>query len=192
MDVAIIDVTVLPSVCLEDRRFLPDISAIYFALSESSEVLYVGKARRLVVRWNGTNHHRYIELAEIGNVRIAWIAIDEPHLNYTEATYINQLNPKLNNARRHTPRLHEVGFSPPPPRLESNLLVLAAKKAQREGRYISLQTVAREAKIQRQTIHNFVENTLREYPKDALESLCRYFDCQLGELLVLSEDVEGE
>ena len=73
--------------------------------------------------------------------------------------------------------------------LKSNLLVLVAQKSQRENRRISLRKVAEETTLQRYTVYAFANNTLREYPKDALEKLCGYFDCQLGDLLVLEEEV---
>jgi len=75
--------------------------------------------------------------------------------------------------------------------LRSNLRVLTAQKSQREQRRISLRTVADETKITRHTIYAFDKNELREYPKDALEKLCRYFDCGMGDLLLVIDEPQA-
>ncbi len=75
--------------------------------------------------------------------------------------------------------------------LKSNLMVLAAEKGQREGRRISLLTVSQETGISKYTIYAFNANGLKDYPKDMLEKLCAYFDCELSDLLRLEERPSG-
>lgn len=69
--------------------------------------------------------------------------------------------------------------------MRNNLVVLMAQKAQRERRRISLRTVARETGINKYTVYALANDSLREYPKDVLVSLCSYLGCDLGELLLL-------
>ncbi len=71
--------------------------------------------------------------------------------------------------------------------VKSNLKVLSAQKGQRENRRITLRTVADETGVSRYTIYAMDKNELNEFPKGALETLCTYFGCSLGDLL-LTED----
>ena len=67
-------------------------------------------------------------------------------------------------------------------KMRNNLQVLTAQKAQTEERRISLRTVAEETGLTRYTIYGIAQNTLKEYPKEAIERLCTYFDCEVGDL----------
>lgn len=75
--------------------------------------------------------------------------------------------------------------------VKSNLSVLAAQKGQREGRRITLRTVADETGISRYTIYAFADNSIKQYPKDVIERLCTYFVCSVGDLLLV-EDIETQ
>jgi putative transcriptional regulator len=75
--------------------------------------------------------------------------------------------------------------------MRSNLRVLTAQKAQREGRNISLRTVSDETGLNRYVVYGIAKNTLREYPGDAITKLCEYFDCQVGDLLYVDDVPEG-
>lgn len=66
--------------------------------------------------------------------------------------------------------------------MKSNLQVLTAQKAQDEARRISLRTVSEETGLTRHTVYGIAQNTLREYPKEAIEKLCDYFNCDVGDL----------
>jgi hypothetical protein len=100
MDIETVNLLDLPSVALTDRATLPNCSAIYFALSPDNTVLYIGKARNLAFRWRGKTHHRYFELAGMGNVRIAWLIVSDPMLlNGVEAACIAYFRPPLNGVR---------------------------------------------------------------------------------------------
>jgi hypothetical protein len=76
-DVREIDPFSLPALPLEDHLNLPDVCAIYFALSKQQEILSIGRAQRLGRRWH--THHRLTQLEYIGRVKIAWLVI-EPHV----------------------------------------------------------------------------------------------------------------
>ena len=76
--------------------------------------------------------------------------------------------------------------------VRSNLRVLTAQKSQQEQRSISLRTVAEETGISRYTIYAFANNALSEYPKDVLERLCNYFNCDLRDLLMTQDVPEAK
>jgi DNA-binding Xre family transcriptional regulator len=70
--------------------------------------------------------------------------------------------------------------------LRSNIDVLIAQKNQDAGRprrRLSLRSLAKELDISKYTIYAFRDNTLDEYPRDVLEKLCGYFNCDIGDLL---------
>ncbi len=75
--------------------------------------------------------------------------------------------------------------------VRSNLRVLTAQKSQRERRHLSLRTVAEETGISRYTVYAFANDTLSEYPKEVVTKLCNYFDCTVGDLLLVEEVPEG-
>jgi putative transcriptional regulator len=72
-------------------------------------------------------------------------------------------------------------------KLRSNLLVLVAEKSQRDGKRITLRSVARDTQVSTYTIYALANNELNEYPKEVLETLCNYFECQIGDLLVMRD-----
>lgn len=71
--------------------------------------------------------------------------------------------------------------------MKSNLSLLMGQKSQREGRRITLRTVADETKLTKHTVYKIADNTIKEYPKTAIEKLCEYFKCDIQELLTLVE-----
>ena len=72
-------------------------------------------------------------------------------------------------------------------RVKSNFQVLLAEKRQRENRRLSLRQVAEESGVKEYTVYGFANNTLKEYPADAIARLCVYFGCSVGELLTLKD-----
>ncbi len=73
-------------------------------------------------------------------------------------------------------------------RVKSNFLVLLAHKQQRDGRRTSLRQVSKDAGVSDYVVYGFANNSLKEFPADAIAKLCEYLDCSVGELLTL-EDV---
>jgi putative transcriptional regulator len=65
----------------------------------------------------------------------------------------------------------------------SRFRILLAEKEVKERRTISLATVAGETGISIYTITAFARNTLREAPLDVLDTLCRYFGCDVCDIL---------
>ncbi len=98
IDLSTINLLSLPSLALEQCRQLPDYSGIYFVLSASDDILYIGCSINLQERW--IVHHRYQQFQEIGNIRISWLqVIDASQLNVLEQELISYFNPLLNKRR---------------------------------------------------------------------------------------------
>lgn len=71
--------------------------------------------------------------------------------------------------------------------MKSQLRILLAQKSHREGRTISLREVVRDTGVPISTVMGMANNTIRRVPLDELGELCRYFNCEVGELLKLEE-----
>ena len=71
--------------------------------------------------------------------------------------------------------------------MQCQLKVLLAQKEMRESRTISLRKVALETGVREYTVYGFANNTLREYPAEAVAKICEYLDCEVGDLLKLQE-----
>lgn len=74
--------------------------------------------------------------------------------------------------------------------MRSQLLTLLAAKEQARGKRVSLKQVARETELPPFTVYGFANNTLKEYPADAIAKLCLYLGCEVGDLLKI-EDAPG-
>lgn len=75
--------------------------------------------------------------------------------------------------------------------MRSQLTILLAQKHQQQGgKRISLRQVAQATGVREYTVRGFANNTLREYPVDALTAICNYLGCEVGDLLKLEEVVE--
>lgn len=73
-------------------------------------------------------------------------------------------------------------------KVKSNFTQLLLDKQQAEGRRISARQVAIATGLKDYTVYAFANNTLKEYPGEALARLCTYFNCTVGELLVLVDE----
>lgn len=74
--------------------------------------------------------------------------------------------------------------------MRSNLEVLIAQRNQEAPpgtARISKRSLAKELGVSRYTIYAFANNDLDQYPRDFLESLCRYFNCDIGELMSMRD-----
>lgn len=67
--------------------------------------------------------------------------------------------------------------------IRSQLRILLAAKAHREGRTISLRELQRETDIPISTVMGMANNTIKRVPLEELNVLCDYFDCEVGDLL---------
>lgn len=67
----------------------------------------------------------------------------------------------------------------------------AKQKAHREGRTINKNVIAEEAGIPWNTVDKYWENQIQRYDKDVLLALCKYFECEISDLLVIVADPDG-
>lgn len=74
-EISEINVFDLPSVPLDQRSQLPNVSGVYFAV-RNEDVLYVGRASNLRARWARNNHHRLYELDILGGIFLHWLEVD--------------------------------------------------------------------------------------------------------------------
>ncbi len=67
-------------------------------------------------------------------------------------------------------------------RIISRFRILLAEKETREHRRISLQKVSEDTGISIYTIKKLNSDDLKEFPMEAMNALCQYFECTPGEL----------
>lgn len=76
--------------------------------------------------------------------------------------------------------------------MRNNVLVLLEQRARRQGvRRPALREVAKEIGISYYTLNGIIQNSIREYPVDALTRLCDYFACNIGDILSYEEVPEN-
>ncbi|HEY9874498.1 MAG TPA: GIY-YIG nuclease family protein [Candidatus Obscuribacterales bacterium] len=94
-DIQGLDLSTLPSLSLSKKGELPRVPAIYFCISESDEILYIGRTINLASRWQ--QHHRYSQLQTMGQVKLAWLQVSSPaYLPDMEKALIMRYKPRLN------------------------------------------------------------------------------------------------
>lgn len=74
--------------------------------------------------------------------------------------------------------------------MRSNLDVLIAQYNQlapHGAKRVSKRSLAKELNISRYTIYALADNDLDMYPRNAIESLCNYFKCDVGDLFTMRE-----
>jgi putative transcriptional regulator len=62
--------------------------------------------------------------------------------------------------------------------------VLLAEKEATEKRNIPISEVARATGLMRQTLQSWANNTVTRYDAPVIDSLCNYFNCTPGDLIV--------
>lgn len=73
-------------------------------------------------------------------------------------------------------------------RVVSNVLKLVSQKQIRDGRIINVATIARDTGLNRLTVNAWVKNDLSRFDSDTIIALCRYFECDIGDLLSIVDD----
>ena len=97
-DVVILD---LPSIKLSDRGFIPNEPGVYFVIAifpddpEQDHIAYIGKSKRLAMRWQ--NHHKLDKFLAFPDADIRWIPCSRSDdLESIEQAAIDYFNPPLN------------------------------------------------------------------------------------------------
>jgi excinuclease UvrABC nuclease subunit len=89
-----VDVSRLPSLLFTERSRLPRCSGIYFAVSSTNEVLYIGRSSCIRQRWRKHDHRH--SFRELRGVRVAWLEAHRDCLYALERDLIALLRPRLN------------------------------------------------------------------------------------------------
>lgn len=61
--------------------------------------------------------------------------------------------------------------------------VLLAEKARKEKRRISIAEVSRDTGIGQRTLLQWAHDSITRYDAAVIEALCRYFNCEVGDLI---------
>ncbi len=67
--------------------------------------------------------------------------------------------------------------------IQSRLKVLLADKSLREGRRLPYRTVAKETGVSASTLSRMAEGKMTRFNAETLSALCRYLECDVGDLL---------
>jgi putative transcriptional regulator len=70
----------------------------------------------------------------------------------------------------------------------NRLKVLIAEKELREGRKLTYRTIAQDTGIATSTLTAYATQKVNRFDAPTLEALCKYFDCQPGDILVWDKD----
>ncbi|MEO8392533.1 MAG: helix-turn-helix transcriptional regulator [Chloroflexota bacterium] len=73
-------------------------------------------------------------------------------------------------------------------RVISRVLKLVSEKQIRENRVISAATIARETGLSRLTVGSWLRNEVKRFDEESIIAFCKYFDCDISELLVLEKE----
>jgi excinuclease UvrABC nuclease subunit len=147
-----IDVELLPSLPLQKRLLLPNIAAVYFVLSNTTEVLYVGRSQSLCFRWQ--SHGLFYELEAIESVKIAWIPVDtEANLISLEASCIAYFQPPYNKFPRKT-RTEAATYQTVTLRFPKEMLASCRERAARERRSLNAELVLMIERCLEKSPHN--------------------------------------
>lgn len=71
--------------------------------------------------------------------------------------------------------------------MNSRLSILVAQRRIREGRAPGIRTIAAESGASVSTVQRLMNNSIRRVPLDDLAMLCKYFRCQVGDILEYSD-----
>lgn len=101
IDPLTINLLALPSVPLEQRASLPTNPCVYIAVDNEEKAQYIGRSNNPRKRWQA--HHRGIELALLGGIRIAYLESDANLLPEIERALITHFCPPLNQSIGNSP-----------------------------------------------------------------------------------------
>ncbi len=71
----------------------------------------------------------------------------------------------------------------------NKLAALMGDKQSRENRIINVVTVSKETGIPKQTLYNWINGDTSMFAGPIIEKLCRYFECNVGDLLTLVDKI---
>jgi putative transcriptional regulator len=68
--------------------------------------------------------------------------------------------------------------------IKTKLKILISEKEFKEDRKLSYRTIAEEAEIPLSVLTDYTSQKVKRFDAKTLEKLCKYFQCQPGDLLV--------
>ncbi len=72
--------------------------------------------------------------------------------------------------------------------MHSKLRLLIAAKEMKERRRLSLRTIEQESGTNLTTVQRLMNDTIKRISLDELSALCRYLECDVGDILSMQED----
>jgi putative transcriptional regulator len=72
--------------------------------------------------------------------------------------------------------------------VHSKLRLLIAAKEMKERRRLSLRTIEQESGTNLTTVQRLMNDTIKRISLDELSALCRYLECDVGDILSMQED----
>lgn len=76
--------------------------------------------------------------------------------------------------------------------IHNRLKILIAEKEIREGRNLPYRVISKETGLATSTLTDYAKQRVSRFDASTLDTLCQYFDCQPGDILVYSEDEPAE
>jgi putative transcriptional regulator len=73
-------------------------------------------------------------------------------------------------------------------KVNSRLSVLVAERRVKFGRAPGIRTIAAESGASVSTVQGLLNNKMKRVPLEDLALLCKYFDCQVGDILQYTPD----
>jgi putative transcriptional regulator len=73
-------------------------------------------------------------------------------------------------------------------RVYNRFKILLAQKEIKEGKRISYEEIKEVTNIAASTLSAWATNTTKRYDADTIAALCKYFDCNVGDLIVFERD----
>ena len=73
-------------------------------------------------------------------------------------------------------------------KVKNRFLILLGAKEQREGRRIRNKEIARAVGVNEHTVARWVENDVNMISVAVLEAFCKYFECDVGDLLYMERE----
>jgi len=70
--------------------------------------------------------------------------------------------------------------------IKINFLEMWQQKERKENKRISPTQLSLEAHVSRSTINRWLNDDVKQFDRETLENLCRYFECHIGDFLELS------
>lgn len=149
----------LPTLALSERSAFPNCVAVYLVLSNTRDVLYIGRTTSLVIRWR--QHHLKDRLKVLGGVSIAWIECSVNESIVIERQLIEKYQPRFNAQRKKAsrPKQKVVVMFRVRPNIPSDAKLARQLRIASDLTGISMSRFLREAMIERLAVLS------REFPE---------------------------